>query len=61
MEVRPRRAREAFCRCEQTWARLTRDIVVVVVVVVVWPRWPGCCDLRALTGLARLRVGGLNC
>ncbi len=27
-EVRPRRAREAFCRCEQTWESVTRDIVV---------------------------------
>lgn len=27
IEVRPRRAREAFCMCEQTWARLTRDMV----------------------------------
>ena len=26
MEVRPRRALEAFCRCEHTWARFTRDI-----------------------------------
>ena len=26
-EVRPRRAREAFWRCEQTWERVTRDIV----------------------------------
>ena len=26
IEVRPRRAREAFCMCEQTWARLTRDM-----------------------------------
>lgn len=25
--VVPRRAREAFWRCEQTWARLTRDMV----------------------------------
>lgn len=30
IEVRPRRARDAFCMCEQTWARLTRDMVVVV-------------------------------
>ncbi len=29
-EVRPRRAREAFWRCEQTWARLTSDILMVV-------------------------------
>lgn len=29
IEVRPRRAREAFCMCEQTCARLTRDMVVV--------------------------------
>ena len=28
MAVVPRRAREAFCRWEQTWARLTRDMVV---------------------------------
>lgn len=28
MEVRPRRALEAFCRCEQTFARWTRDIFV---------------------------------
>ena len=27
MEVRPRRAREAFCRCEQVCARRTRDMV----------------------------------
>ena len=27
-EVRPRRAREAFWRCEQTLERMTRDIVV---------------------------------
>ena len=27
IEVRPRRALEAFCRWEQTWARLTRDIM----------------------------------
>jgi hypothetical protein len=27
IEVRPRRASEAFCMCEQTWARLTRDMV----------------------------------
>ena len=27
-EVRPRRALEAFCRCEQTLDRMTRDIVV---------------------------------
>lgn len=26
-EVSPRRAFEAFCRCEQTCARLTRDMV----------------------------------
>lgn len=26
---------EAFCRCEQTWERLTRDMMLVV-----WPRWP---------------------
>lgn len=26
-EVRPRRALEAFCRCEQTCARFTRDMV----------------------------------
>ena len=26
MEVIPSRAFEAFCRCEQTWARLTRDM-----------------------------------
>ena len=25
-EVRPRRAFEAFWRCEQTWARFTSDI-----------------------------------
>lgn len=31
MDVRPRRALEAFCRCEQTWARLTRDIFRAVV------------------------------
>jgi hypothetical protein len=45
IEVRPRRAREAFCMCEQTWARLTRDMVGggldalsarVLVGVVVW-------------------------
>lgn len=28
MEVRPRRAREAFWRWEQAWARRTRDMVV---------------------------------
>lgn len=28
IEVRPRRARDAFCMCEQTWARLTRDMAV---------------------------------
>ena len=28
-EVRPRRAREAFCRCEQAWARRTRDMMAV--------------------------------
>lgn len=28
-EVSPRRAREAFCRCEQTFERCTRDIVTV--------------------------------
>lgn len=27
-EVRPRRAREAFCRCEQTWDSVTRDMMV---------------------------------
>lgn len=27
MEVRPRRAREAFCRWLQQWARFTRDMV----------------------------------
>jgi hypothetical protein len=27
-EVRPRRAREAFWRCEQTWDSVTRDMVV---------------------------------
>lgn len=27
-EVRPRRAREAFCRCEQAWARRTSDIMM---------------------------------
>lgn len=27
-EVRPRRAREAFWRCEQTWESVTRDMVV---------------------------------
>lgn len=27
IEVRPRRALEAFWRCEQTWERLTSDIV----------------------------------
>lgn len=27
-EVNPRRALEAFCRCEQTLERMTRDIVV---------------------------------
>ncbi len=26
-EVRPSRAREAFWRCEQQWARFTRDMV----------------------------------
>lgn len=26
-EVRPRRALEAFCRCEQTFERCTRDMV----------------------------------
>lgn len=29
-EVRPSRAREAFWRWEQTWERLTRDIVAMV-------------------------------
>ncbi len=29
MEVRPRRALEAFWRCEQTFARCTRDMVAV--------------------------------
>lgn len=29
IEVRPRRALEAFWRWEQTWARFTRDILVV--------------------------------
>lgn len=33
-EVRPRRARLAFWRCEHTLARLTRDIVRLAVVVV---------------------------
>lgn len=28
MEVRPRRAREAFWRCEQVWESWTRDMVV---------------------------------
>lgn len=32
-EVRPRRARLAFWRCEHTLARLTRDIVRLAVVV----------------------------
>ena len=27
-EVRPRRAREAFCRCEQKFERWTSDIVL---------------------------------
>lgn len=27
IEVTPRRAREAFCMWEQTWARLTSDMV----------------------------------
>lgn len=30
IEVRPRRAMEAFCMCEQTFARWTRDMVAVV-------------------------------
>jgi hypothetical protein len=29
IEVRPRRALEAFWRWEQTWARFTRDILAV--------------------------------
>lgn len=43
MEVRPRRALEAFCRCEQTWARLTRDIVVVGRPAWAWG-WGGVFD-----------------
>lgn len=27
IEVRPNRALEQFCRCEQTWANLTRDMM----------------------------------
>lgn len=34
MDVRPRRALEAFWRWEQTWARLTRDIVFFLVGVI---------------------------
>ena len=29
IDVIPSRALEAFCRCEQTWARFTRDILKV--------------------------------
>jgi len=39
IDVNPRRALEAFCMCEQTCARLTRDILAAVVV--------GICPRRA--------------
>lgn len=30
IDVSPRRALDAFCMCEQTWARLTRDMLAEV-------------------------------
>ena len=41
MEVRPRRALEAFWMCEQTWERLTSDMLVAAV----WAR-DGDCGRR---------------
>lgn len=45
-EVRPRRAREAFWRCEQAWARRTRDIVKSVRRKGAQSRMGGCAQLE---------------
>lgn len=53
MDVRPRRALEAFWRCEQTWARLTSDILKGMASM----RRVGCeRPTRALEGLHQLAV-----
>lgn len=51
MEVRPSRAREAFCRCEQTWERPTRDMLGKRGLGGRWMGWAGPEGAWAVGGL----------